>query len=350
VRPLIGYYVHHQGAGHRDRALAVACHAPDRIVLLGTGLTGTAPTFRCLELEDDRPDPGTQFAERFGDDVLHYVPLGHEGLRRRMAAVASWLTEARPSLLVVDVSVEVAMLTRLLSTRYVYVRLGGVREDAGHAQAFRAALALVAPFHEDLEDARTPAWVRAKTRYMPGLIQAVAARTVASKGLASNVLVINGAGGGMLDGASICRAADATPGLQWQVLGPASIPASLPLPRNVQFPGWVDDADARIANAGVVVGSAGDGVASAVLASGRPYICLPQPRPFGEQVSRARRLAELGAAITLDEIPAPNEWPGILERARQLDPAAALRLHRTDGTRCLMDLLDTIASDARWTA
>jgi predicted glycosyltransferase len=343
VSHLIGYYVHHQGAGHRDRALAVARHAPDRTILLGTGLSGTSADFRCIELVDDRPGPGTQFAESDDRDVLHYVPLGHEGLRCRMAAVAKWVAEARPSLLIVDVSVEIAMLTRLLSTRYVYMRLGGLRQDAAHSQAFRAAQALVAPFHKDLDDSKTPGWVRTKTVYMPGLTAAVASKVVAS----DVILVANGAGGGMLDGASICLAADATPGLQWHVLGPALIPARVP--RNVQFLGWVDDASARIASAGVVVGSAGDGVASAVLASGRPYVCLPQERPYDEQVSRARRLSDLGAAITLDRLPTAHEWPRILEHARRLDPAAALRLHRADGTRHFMNLLDTIASDPLWT-
>src|SRR6201996_3466689 len=50
----IGYYVHHQGDGHRQRALALAEMNPQRITLLGTGLKDRTKDVKSLELPDDR--------------------------------------------------------------------------------------------------------------------------------------------------------------------------------------------------------------------------------------------------------------------------------------------------------
>jgi hypothetical protein len=334
---LIGYYVHHQGDGHRHRAVAVAGHAPGRFVLLGTGLIDRCRDGRYIEMNDDRPGPCTESPAVTPTGALHYAPVGYEGIRRRVASMAAWIASARPALIMVDVSVEIAMLARLMSTRFAYMRLGGERTDAAHLEAFRAAQMLVAPFHEDLDAPGVPQWVRKKTRYVPGLTNARIDPAPSS----DVVLVANGNGGGTMDGAAIAAAATLTPGLRWRVIGPCMRPASHP--PNLVFLGWVSDAEREIAAAGVVIGSAGDGIASAVFATGRPYICLPQERPYEEQVSRARRMDELGAAIVLEHAPPAAEWPGLLQSALRLDPAAAARLHGPQGTRRLAELLQQLA-------
>ena len=280
-RAVIGYYVHHHGDGHRQRALAVAQQAQGRIVLIGTGLAGRTAAVPVLELPDDRPEAASRLPARFADDPLHYAPLRHEGVRRRMAAVADWIVRHEPALMVVDVSVEIALLARLCGIPTVYVRLAGVRNDAPHHQTFRSARSLLAPFDSALDDPFVPAWVRDKTLYVPGL---TTARAVPNPDELS-VLVVNGAGGGQLDGGVIAAAAAETPELTWRVIGPIEMPGRPP--PNLTSCGWVDDADREIARAGIVVGSAGDGVVSAVLAAGRPYVCLPQSRPYDEQRNKA---------------------------------------------------------------
>jgi len=87
------------------------------------------------------------------------------------------------------------------------------------------------------------------------------------------------------------------------------------LPNNLELRGWVDDADAQIAAATVVIGAAGDGVVSAVLAARRPFICMPEPRPFNEQVSKARRLGAVGGAIVRFDWPAASDWTGLIDLA-----------------------------------
>ena len=336
TRP-IGYYVHHHGDGHRQRAIQIASRAPDRFVLLGTGLEGRSGGLRCVELADDRPVGRAAFDGADGADdrpqALHYAPVDHEGVRSRAASVAGWIASARPALMVVDVSVEVAMLARLASTPSVYVRLTGRRDDPAHLDAFRGATALMCPFGAPLDDPGIPAWIRRKTHYAAGLTPEVPRREVRE----DVVLVVVGRGGAVGDGERIAETARAHPELQWRVAGPVSAVAEPP--ENLTLLGWTDAASEEIARAGVVVGGAGNGLVNAVLAADRPFVCLPEPRPYDEQFLTGRRLEALGAAVVVEGgWPPAYAWSCLLGQGRGLDPMARVGLVDAGGP----------AATARW--
>ncbi|WCT72684.1 glycosyltransferase [Sphingomonas naphthae] len=308
----IGYYVHHHGDGHRQRAIAVGQALEHGATLLGTGLAGRSGDLPVVELPDDRLDDGFAGIDQTERPAsLHYAPVDHEGIRQRTALISRWIAEERPRLLVVDVSVEIAMLARLASVPTVYVRLSGKRLDKPHLDAFRGAAGLLAPFHEALDDDETPDWLREKTFYAP-LINGVGA--TAGQIEEDVVLVVLGRGGGVSDGDRWAQAARAVPDRRWRVIGPCTVPRTLP--PNLELRGWVDDAATLIGSAGIVVGAAGDGVVSAVLAHRRPFICLPEARPFDEQVSKARRLGSLGAAAVSLDWPEQSVWPKLLDAVR----------------------------------
>ena len=348
TRP-IGYYVHHHGDGHRQRAIQIAACAPDRFVLLGTGLQGRSAGLDCVDLPDDRPVGHETFDghdhAQARPQALHYAPIDLEGIRLRVGGLSAWIASARPALIVVDVSVEVAMLARLTSTPTVYVRLTGRRDDPAHADAFRGAMALLCPFGAPLDDSGTLQWVRDKTRYAPGLTPSVRQAEIRQ----DVVLVVVGRGGAAGDGPRIADAARAHPGLRWRVAGPVS-PVIDP-PSNLTLLGWTETAAEEIAGAGIVVGGAGNGLVNAVLAADRPFVCLPEARPYDEQCMTARRLGELGAAVVVETgWPDAQAWPSLLDAARDLDRNARARLVDPDGPAktagWLLDLADTSLAGA----
>lgn len=335
MRP-IGYYVHHQGAGHWQRARRVAELMPRSCRLIGTlaQLDGRDVRARLLDLPDDRMDVAFDGRDGAADrpEGLHYAPLGHPGIRDRMAAIAGWIQKDDPVLLVVDVSVEVAILARLLSLPTIVFRLAGSRTDRPHLEAFRAAERIVAPFPEALEDPAMPDWVRAKTFYAGFLADSGPA--VPQRG--RDIAVVLGRGGEAIGQGDLASAARAVPDRVWNVFGRAaggSMPADLPA--NLVLHGWVDDVPARIAGAGLVIGAAGDGVVAAAAWSGAPFLCLPEPRGYDEQTSKAAALARLGAAIVHEGWPAPDAWPALVKQALALDPA---RLHSLVTPDALMRL------------
>ena len=341
TRP-IGYYVHHHGDGHRQRALAIARGDPRRFVLLGTGLDGRTGEVAAIDLPDDRMPDTSAFDGHDNTlcrpEALHYAPLNHDNVRARMARIAQWVAEAKPALMVVDVSVEVAMLARLLATPVVYVRLSGRRDDPAHCEAYRAASHLIAPFARQLDDQALPAWIRDKTVYCPGIAADVPRNILP---VAGRVLVVAGKGGAPSDGARIAVAAAATPQRRWRVIGPARVPDRCP--DNLEFAGWVADAAGEIAAAEIVVGAAGDGLVNLVIAAGQPFVCCPEPRPFDEQVRKAQALRSCEAAIVLPQWPDADQWPLILDDAMRLDGRRLAALGDPRGAATALAFLQAVA-------
>lgn len=312
----IGYYAHHHGAGHVTRALAIAAAFDGALTLFGSRLPERVelPNVQLCPLPPDVA-PGVE-GEAF--TCLHYAPLGVEGLRERMGLLVDWFRQAWPCLLVVDVSVEVALLARLCGVPTIYLRQRGSRFDAAHELAYASASRLLAPYPDLLEEPATPAVWRAKTCYA-GSLSRYAGQRLDSVRESGTVTVIAGHGGTAFNRARLAAAAQACPEWHWTVLGPVGDDAT-PAPANLRFLGSVADPGPWLTTAEVVVGSAGDSLVAELADLRCRFVCLPEARPFDEQLSTGRRLAEQGLAVTCDSWPVADAWPGLLARARQLDP------------------------------
>jgi UDP-N-acetylglucosamine:LPS N-acetylglucosamine transferase len=83
---------------------------------------------------------------------------------------------------------------------------------------------------------------------------------------------------------------------------------------------------------------------NSVIAAGKPFICCPEPRPFDEQVAKARGLQACGAAIVIERWPMPERWPALLAEATQLDRKRLAALGDPDGAANLLALLETFAN------
>ncbi|SFL99058.1 glycosyltransferase [Methylorubrum salsuginis] len=330
TRP-VGYYVHHQGAGHWQRAVALAGALRELgrpCTLMGTfsEIDTSAAPGPVLDLPDDRMTGA--FDGRDGTasrpEAFHYAPLNHPGLRARMSRIAAWAAETDPALLIVDVSCEVALFARLLSVPSLVVRLSGTRTDTPHLEAFRAASRLLAPFPQALDGGDVPDWVRAKTIFS-GLL---GAEPVPAQPEDGRIVVVFGRGGEGGDHARLCEAAAAMPERDWHVLGPVT--GSGQRPRNLHLHGWVGDVRPHLAPASLVVGGAGDGLVTAVAAQGKRFLCLPEPRAYGEQEAKAEGLARLGAALVHPGLPEAGAWPALIAQGLALDPARIRALAEPD--------------------
>ena len=328
-RRSIGYYVHHQGAGHWQRASLIAQVIDHPVTLIGTfsDLDTTAATGSILDLPDDRV--GGDFDGRDGSaerpHALHYAPVGADNVRARMGRLAKWIASEDPALIVVDVSVEIALFARLMSVPTLVVRLAGLRTDTPHLEAFRSAERLLAFFPPELDSEEVPEWVRAKTFYA-GLLSGPPAvnRQIDADG---SILVIYGRGGTGGLWADLTAAAIAMPERHWHVLGPVH-GATGSVPANLHLHGWVADPTPYIARASLVVGGGGDGVVSAVSAAAKRFVCLPEPRAFDEQTQKSHALAAMGAALHCDAWPDAAAWPEIIAAAERLDPGVIGSLTR----------------------
>ena len=324
MRP-IGYYVHHHGIGHWQRARAIAAKLHHPCTLIGTfdAAQQAQAGIPLLPLPDDKLDaPPARPSAHPATAALHYAPPGADVLRQRAALLSGWIRDHRPALMVVDVSVEIVLLARLCGTPVVSFRLAGRRDDPPHLAAFEASEALIAPFPAELDEPDLPAWIRERTVHA-GLL--APASPTQAPGKPRRIAVVLGRGGSAMDPAALLAAAAATPGYHWQVAGLAR-PAG-PIPANIEMLGWVDDPAPLLRQASLVIGGCGDGLLAEVAALGRRFICIPEPRPFAEQAVKADRLAALGCAITLPAWPDAPAWPSLFQEAEALDPARIAALH-----------------------
>ncbi|MER5204135.1 glycosyltransferase [Streptomyces sp. NPDC002825] len=326
---MIGYYIHHHGLGHLHRALCIARHARTPV----TGLSSLDPPA-------DWPGPwvrlpldtgGRAVADPGAQGRLHWAPLFHDGYTDRMSLLAGWLGSTRPSLLVSDVSVEVACLARLMGVPVVVAAMRGRRLDPAHRLGHDIALRLLAPWPAAVPEPGWPPHWYDKTIYASafsrndGRIRAPLPRDGARR-----VLLMLGAGGSGIDAAQVRAARAATPRWRWDLLG---------------GPGgaWSADPWPRICAADVVVTHGGQNAVAECAAARRPTVVLPQERPFGEQHATGRALRDAGLAVVREQWPRPEQWPSVLDEAAALDGDAWARWAPGDGALRAARALDALA-------
>lgn len=308
---MIGYYIHHQGRGHLNRALAIVAELDQPV----TGLSSQPRPVGWIGdwVELPRDDASVDPRDVDASARLHWVPLHDPGLRDRMARLSRWIADSRPRVIVVDVSVEVALLARLHGVPVISVALPGVRADEAHRLGYDISTALIAAWPQEAEGMITGLTSTARRRlHCVGAISRFGSRADArhpSPGpeVSRRVLLLGGAGGSSLDAAMIAQARAATPEWHWTVLGGRG-------------GRWVEDPWSQICSADVVVTHAGQNALADVAAARRPAIVIPEERPHEEQVTTASVLAGSSRwpALVRQNFPETG-WPALLEEAAGLD-------------------------------
>ena len=331
---MIGYYVHHQGRGHLSRLEALAAHLRTPVV----GLSSLPKPARWrgdwVQLaRDDDPSPSALDDVR-ALGVLHWAPRHHLGLSARMATLASWISRERPAAVVVDVSVEVALLARLCGIPVVVVALPGERTDRAHLAAYDLADALLAPWPAMAHALDWPPSWTGKTWYVGGLSRFDGRpRPVAAPRSGSRrVLLLWGGGGRDAGTESVEAARRATPGWTWSERSPERPSPDL----------W-----AELCAADVVVTHGGQNAVADVAAARAPAVVIAQSRPFGEQAATATALDRLDIADGRTEWPPAHRWGDILERARQRGGDGWVRWSSGHGALDAARHLDALASGQR---
>ncbi|PHI21704.1 hypothetical protein CEQ90_02195 [Lewinellaceae bacterium SD302] len=338
----IGFYVHHHGSGHATRVRQLASYwmgkRPVHVLTSAprffSGWKGGRVHILPPDVSPDR-DPRTDL--RHGR-VFHYAPVEVDTLPERMAMISGFISEFRPVAMVVDLSVEVSQFCRLCGVPVITTRLHGKRDDLAHLEAWRNSAALLAPFPARMEDEHTPSWVKDKTIYLgaysrydgrpdnlrnPLLRDRMPGRLLA--------VVINGSGGGAHDLSYWCTVAKRHDHWQWWLLGECLERAEAEFPGNLSIYGHQLDTYPFLRAADVVIGSGGTNTVFEIGAAEKPFCCLPEERPFEEQLYKAKALARLGLATVCTERPKLEEWAAILEKTRHLDPNGWRKIRRSNG-------------------
>lgn len=339
MRRPIGYFVHHQGRGHAERAAAIGnALPPDQPITLFTANAGIFPplpphaevvTIPSLFEASDDVAIAPLLASMRTPSNLHCAPLGWVTITQAVATLTRWFVEAGPSLFISDVSAELAQLARIASIPCIPVVQHGDRSDPGHMSAYEGSVGILAPYSPLLEQPGRPEWMRNKTHYAAGVgIDAKLPDRVAARSALDLppdreiILVVAGGGGTGTPATPLTIGARAEPDTLWVTIGSVEHEWHATAPGNLRHLGWVDNATTWIAAADRIVSSAGNTTVHQVAATGRPWIVVPEWRYFDEQVWKARMLEQAGAAAVLDHWPSHvGAWHDAWALAGALSPA-----------------------------
>ena len=342
IRP-VGYFVHHQGRGHAERAAALAnALATTRPVMLFCARDDIFPPLDAAvslmvipSLFEAAGPPVPGLADAATPDTLHCAPLGWASITDAVAAIVGWFAAARPALFITDVSAELGQLARIASVPHMCVLQHGDRDDAGHVAAYRGAVALLAPYAHLIEQPERPQWMREKTIHAPGLgidCRKIGQRSEARAklGLSDDldlVVTVGGGGGVGLPSAPLTLAARDEPGTQWVTVGKMQHEWHETPPSNLVPLGWVDNPEDWIAAADRIVSSCGNTTVHMVAAAGKPWIVVPEWRYFAEQQRKAEALDRAGIATMAPVWPASAmAWRQLWAKAGQRDCASQAAL------------------------
>lgn len=329
ARRRVLYYAHQHGAGHVHHArtlmgadafdVTVVTAHPRAVAMLPDGAD-------VVPLPSDLVDGHLQPA----GSALHWTPVGPQ-IEQRFGTLLAASQRVQPDVVVVDVSVEAALFLRLAGYPVIHRRMHGDRTDAAHRLLYAEMDALVAYYGAGLED---PGWLEQygqKTVNLgtPDVTGRLSERAGTAQRLDSaavpRIAVVTGTGGGGVRLTDLARAAQQVPAAQWEVYGPVVEPQTAPTPPNLALHGWTDSVAARLAEADLVVVSAGHNASVDAVRSGRPLVLAPEVRPFDEQL-RFAQAAQAQAGVPWCAWADPGaDWAGAV-RTALADPAAADRL------------------------
>jgi len=330
----VGYFVHHHGHGHARRCLAIAHQLNPRPVIIFCAKPDIFPNLpdnaEIVSLPDfhGKQARSEHLHQQPPCSALDCAPVGVSAIREASGIIAGWLAREDPALFVVDVSAELALLSRICSVPVVKIRMHGDREDAAHQAAYSACAGILAPFDEILEQPDWPDHLRARTFYAGGLIDT--RNPVPDKAEARKLLglpehqqifvIVAGNGGVGIPIAPVTLAARAYPDALWLTVGKTVRYGHETDFSNLRDVGWVDNVNDYLAAADVVVATPGDTLTHEIARVGRPLICIPEWCYYNEQVRKAEALAAQNLAVYSPTWPASfGQWRSLVEQAGQCD-------------------------------
>ncbi|WP_412469160.1 glycosyltransferase [Pedobacter sp. KLB.chiD] len=310
----IAFYVHHHGSGHLMRCLAIAsalknCH----ITFLGSGLEQHKSVIPgdidLIYLPMDTPVVEDHYFLNQSQEGLHYAPLNVSGQLQRVNIITSFLASRPKLLFVVDVSVEVAMLSRLCGVPTIVVRQHGLRDDLPHQICYRNAIGLLAPFDVQMSG-KVPAWINEKTFYSGGLSRFAPSADL-SDASKRNVAVLIGSGGTSIDHDFLNHLSGQCTEWTFQVVGNSQNAQNI---NNLHFHGKLEDPRDILADCCIVIGNAGHNTVMECASLNKRFIAIAEERPFKEQEEKAIIIDKLKLAM---HIPASaifhTDWKEMLE-------------------------------------
>lgn len=328
----IAFYIHHHGSGHLMRAISIASKLNRPVTFMGSGLRQhqqLIPEYvTCIHLPLD-VGTGTDVYESTGSEVdaLHYAPLNVKGIRDRNQILGNFFVSAFPVILIVDVSMEITLFARLCGIPTIVMRQHGYRNDPAHLAAYQSASLLIAPYPQAIQSDSLD-WVDRKTIFSGGFSRYSEREIKEQDGNPYQIAVLCGKGGTSLSARFLNHLAITCPMYEFHGIGNME-EVSIHHPSNLRYHGEIDDPIQVLASCRLIIGNGGHNTVMEATSLEKRFICIPEERPFDEQLHKARMLQKVfdtpiittGELYTVDwstliqiVLSKPADWDGMIDK------------------------------------
>jgi len=210
-----------------------------------------------------------------------------------------------PMILIVDVSVEVALMARLCGIPTIIMRQHGNREDLPHRLAYQSAELLIAPYHKSMYRGKADGAL-AKTVFTGGFSKFTATENPAEE-ISNHIAIMLGSGGSSLNSRGITEIINTCPDHFFHILGKTD--GDAPDLVNATWHGHLELPQSIIEGCRIVIGNTGHNTVMEVASLKKRFIGIPEHRPFGEQLDKAEAIrSRQGIHILLPEQLAETNW------------------------------------------
>lgn len=284
---MIAYYAHSHGSGHCNYAQLYAYAFLERLMVFSSADYSFSQETNIVRLPDEDCEPDKYETNVPDLTYLHYSPTDLAKIAKRNYIMLLNMIAESVRLCIVDVSVEVAMLCKVSSIPYVYIRMFGERNDTPHLNAYEGAIFLIAHYPETLENASVPQWVKDKTLYT-GFFSRFSSATTRQLGSGEKIILyVKGFGGKPLEEKFIKQILQQFPSYTLQIAGQESMRFEHP---RLKCLGVINNIEDHMRIADFIMGACGMNSVSEIASMNKKFIAVPEARPFDEQEYFAKAL------------------------------------------------------------
>lgn len=327
----IAFYVHHHGSGHLMRTMQIVNALKGyQVILMGSGLNKIKqlpPHVWLVHLPLDIPEENEKVIESsLPPTGLHYAPLGIQGSRDRVAIMTDVFRSHYPLILVVDVSVEVALLARLAGIPTIIIRQHGKRNDLAHELAYNSAELLIAPFAKSMYIGEEDHFFK-KTFFAGGFSKFDQTKNDQETD-PKMICILVGKGGTSINPELLQHIAKSCPSYHFNVMGLTN--RETHDLKNLQFHGEVNDPAPLIGRAMLVIGNTGHNTVMEMASLNKRFIGIPEARPFEEQLEKAKSIeGRSGILIIHPQQLYHTNWADVFEKISTEEPDWKDVIHAT---------------------
>lgn len=341
LKPVLLYYVHHHGSGHRNTFKLLA---PELLRTFNIVVITQDPSKMDLNPEWNDTILLEALPSKFTDadaSFVHTFSRAFEGIptslqpAKRSHALSQIILRHQPSVFFCDGSPELAIMARSMGLKVCYTRLpGDIEKDPTQSFALQVAAKVVALFPGAVE---SPTYAFKKSTEYLGYWSKYDKKTLRQKPSTNDVAVVLG-NDNMSE--QVLQLITSDTSRRFHIIGNKN---EYDIGDHCVQHGRVDDV-ARYLHGSIVISAGGLNTIAELLSLDKKLIILPEPRPYDEQLRHAEQLHVHGLALLASEKFSAKEWSNILRQAEDLPTINKRKLFANSASRKLREILEELAA------